>query len=43
MRIVSERNSGAGQVVMWAKKLLGIQFLKRLIVYAADGVAVGKH
>ena len=43
MRIISERNRGAGKVIMLALKLRGIQALERLIIDATDRVAVRKH
>jgi hypothetical protein len=43
MRIVSERNSGAGQVSMIAKQLLFIKTLEGLVIRSAYGVAIREH
>ena len=43
MGIVSEGNSGAGQVSMDTKQLLSIKTLKGLVVHSTHGVTVREH
>jgi hypothetical protein len=43
MGIVSEGNSGAGQVSMIAKQLLAIKTLKGLVIRSTHRVAVREH